>query len=182
MLQWKGNTCDADTMNACLSVAGLWPCHSDCQAQVSAVIQTQRATSKQAQAPWICILVCNHLCHYQTQDFTWCQIQLECEWTFLCAGYGNTWPNQCWLSAWSLIVHQVFGMILNAITVGVIFSRVSFPQQRGRTIAISDSAVIARRDGILKFMFRIADIRQSQVRVLAKLYCETSKPPMGPDM
>ena len=54
-------------------------------------------------------------------------------------------------------------MILNAITVGVIFSRVSFPQQRGRTIAISDSAVIARRDGILKFMFRIADIRQSQV-------------------
>ena len=60
-------------------------------------------------------------------------------------------------------------MILNAITVGVIFSRVSFPQQRGRTIAISDSAVIARRDGILKFMFRIADIRQSQVRAAANL-------------
>ena len=68
-------------------------------------------------------------------------------------------------------MHQVFGMILNAITVGVIFSRVSFPQQRGRTIAISDSAVIARRDGILKFMFRIADIRKSQVRAAANLCC-----------
>lgn len=88
-------------------------------------------------------------------------------------GYGNTWPNQCWLSAWTLIVHQVFAMILNAITVGVIFSRVSYPQHRGRTIAISDSAVIARRDGILKFMFRIADIRKTQVispRVKAYLY------------
>ena len=57
-------------------------------------------------------------------------------------------------------------MIVNAVTVGIIFSRVSFPQQRGRTIAISDSAIIARRDGILKFMFRIADIRQTQVKCL----------------
>lgn len=80
-----------------------------------------------------------------------------------CPGYGNTWPNECWQGAWLLIVHQVFAMIVNAVTVGIIFSRVSFPQQRGRTIAISDSAIIARRDGILKFMFRIADIRQTQV-------------------
>lgn len=101
------------------------------------------------------------------------------QWTSCCAGYGNTWPNQCWLSAWTLIVHQVFGMILNAITVGVIFSRVSFPQQRGRTIAISDSAVIARRDGILKFMFRIADIRQTQVRVPTKLCCDLHQPPVA---
>ena len=83
--------------------------------------------------------------------------------TYACAGYGNTWPNECWQGAWLLIVHQVFAMIMNAVTVGIIFSRVSFPQQRGRTIAISDSAIIARRDGILKFMFRIADIRQTQV-------------------
>lgn len=79
------------------------------------------------------------------------------------AGYGNTWPNECWQGAWLLMVHQVVGMILNAVTVGIIFSRVSYPQQRGRTIAISDSAIISRRDGILKFMFRIADIRQTQV-------------------
>ena len=78
-------------------------------------------------------------------------------------GYGNTYPNECWQGAWLLIVHQVMGMILNAVTVGIIFSRVSYPQQRGRTIAISDTAVIARRDGLLKFMFRIADIRQTQV-------------------
>lgn len=32
-----------------------------------------------------------------------------------------------------------------------------------QTIFISDSACIARRDGILKFMFRVADIRKTQV-------------------
>lgn len=80
------------------------------------------------------------------------------------AGYGNTYPNECWESAWLLMAHQVLGMIVNAITVGIIFSRVSYPQNRGRTIAISDHAIIARRDGTLKFMFRIADIRQAQVQ------------------
>ena len=96
------------------------------------------------------------------------------------AGYGNTYPNECWGGVWLLMVHQVIGMILNAITVGIIFARVSYPQTRGRTIAISDTAVIARRDGLLKFMFRIADIRQSQVRLclltpcLAKPSCRKS--------
>lgn len=43
------------------------------------------------------------------------------------------------------------------------FSRISHPKQRSRSIFISDSAIIARRDGILKFMFRVADIRRTQV-------------------
>ena len=61
------------------------------------------------------------------------------------------------------MVQSVLGMIMDAITIGIVFARISHPKQRGRTIAISDSAVIARRDGILKFMFRIADIRRTQV-------------------
>lgn len=43
-------------------------------------------------------------------------------------------------------------------------SRISHPKQRSRSIFISDSSIIARRDGILKFMFRVADIRRTQVR------------------
>ena len=72
------------------------------------------------------------------------------------------------------MMHQVFGMIVNAITVGIIFSRVSYPQNRGRTIAISDHAIIARRDGVLKFMFRIADIRQAQVRLALQALQQSS--------
>ena len=39
----------------------------------------------------------------------------------------------------------------------------SVAQYRAYSIYISDSAVIARRDGILKFMFRVADVRRTQV-------------------
>lgn len=87
----------------------------------------------------------------------------------LIAGYGNTYPNQCWAAAWLIMVQSVLGMIMDAITIGIVFARISHPKQRGRTIAISDSAVISRRDGILKFMFRIADIRRTQVRYLLAL-------------
>ncbi|KAL3154506.1 hypothetical protein ABBQ32_013968 [Trebouxia sp. C0010 RCD-2024] len=88
-------------------------------------------------------------------------------------GYGNTYPNECWAAAWLIMVQSVLGMIMDAITIGIVFARISHPKQRGRTIAISDSAVISRRDGILKFMFRIADIRRTQViqpQVKAYLY------------
>ena len=79
------------------------------------------------------------------------------------AGYGNTFPNECWSVSWLMQVQSIFGMLLDAITIGIVFARISLPKQRGRTIAISDKATIARRDGILKFMFRVADIRRTQV-------------------
>lgn len=62
-----------------------------------------------------------------------------------------------------IIIQTLVGMIMDAITIGIIFARISHPKNRGRSIAISDSACIARRDGILKFMFRIADLRRTQV-------------------
>ena len=75
------------------------------------------------------------------------------------AGYGDVSPNNCWLANWVIVVQSIFALLLNAIVLGVIFARISRPSQRGRTIFLSDSAVIARRDGILRFMFRCADIR-----------------------
>ena len=78
-------------------------------------------------------------------------------------GYGVRYPTDCWLSAWILALQSIWAAMLNAITLGIIFARISQPKQRARTIFISDSACIARRDGILKFMFRVADIRKTQV-------------------
>ena len=78
------------------------------------------------------------------------------------AGYGFRAPNDCWASAWLVVVQSIWGQLLDAIVLGVIFARISHPKQRARTVFMSDSAVIARRDGILKFMFRVGDIRQTQ--------------------
>jgi hypothetical protein len=54
-------------------------------------------------------------------------------------------------------------MFMDAVTIGVVFARISHPKYRGRTIGISDSAIISRRDGILKFMFRVADFRWGSI-------------------
>ena len=80
-----------------------------------------------------------------------------------CAGYGGRRPRDCWLSAWLVALEVIYGQLLDAITLGIIFARIAHPKNRARTVFISDSAVIARRDGALKFMFRVADVRQTQV-------------------
>ena len=82
---------------------------------------------------------------------------------FVCTGFGARAPADCWLSAWLIVVQSVWGQLLDAVVLGVIFARISHPKQRARTIFVSDSAVIARRDGQLKFMFRIGDIRRTTV-------------------
>ncbi|KAI8110913.1 hypothetical protein M9434_004487 [Picochlorum sp. BPE23] len=93
--------------------------------------------------------------------------------TQMTIGYGNTAPDSCWVATWLVIIQSVVGIVLDAIVLGIIFAKISHPHQRSRSIFISNKAVISRRDGILKFMFRIADVRNAQVvepKVRAYLY------------
>lgn len=48
-------------------------------------------------------------------------------------------------------------------------AQVAQPAHRAFSIYISDTAVIARRDGILKLLFRVADVRRTQVGGVAAL-------------
>ena len=81
----------------------------------------------------------------------------------LLAGYGNSAPNDCWWATVFIVTQTLLGLFLDCMTIGIIFARISHPKNRGRTIGISDSCCISRRDGILKLMFRIADFRKTQV-------------------
>lgn len=83
--------------------------------------------------------------------------------TQMTIGYGNTSPSNCWAATWVLIAQSTVNIVLEAVTLGIIFARISHPHQRSRSIFISNKAIISRRDGILKFMFRIADVRNAQV-------------------
>eukprot|EP00887_Chlorella_sp_A99_P007248 scaffold2.g7248.t1 len=101
-------------------------------------------------------------------------------------GYGNTYPQRCWGAAWVTTVEAFFSTVLSGLVIGVIFAKISFPSRRAesssintcpfaraRTIFMTDKAVVSRRDGQLKLMFRIADIRPMQVtnpKVAAYLY------------
>ena len=93
--------------------------------------------------------------------------------TQMTIGYGNTAPDSCWAATFLVIVQSVAGIVFDAVTLGIIFAKISHPHQRSRSIFVSNQAVISRRDGILKFMFRIADLRNAQVvepKVRAYLY------------
>ena len=93
--------------------------------------------------------------------------------TQMTIGYGNTAPDSCWAATFIVIIQSVVGIVFDAVTLGIIFAKISHPHQRSRSIFVSNQAVISRRDGILKFMFRIADLRNAQVvepKVRAYLY------------
>ncbi|EIE26204.1 E set domain-containing protein [Coccomyxa subellipsoidea C-169] len=79
-------------------------------------------------------------------------------------GYGARRPRDCWISAWLVAMEVIWGQLLDAITLGIIFARIAHPKNRARTVFISDCAAIARRDGALKFMFRVADVVSPRVR------------------
>ena len=49
-------------------------------------------------------------------------------------GYGFRAPNDCWTSAWMVVFQSVWGQLLDAVVLGVIFARISHPKQRARTI------------------------------------------------
>ena len=80
-----------------------------------------------------------------------------------CTGYGNSGPNNCAAASAILVVQSLVGIILDALTLGVLFARISHPAQRSHSIFLSESAVVLRRDGILKFCFRCADVKATQV-------------------
>uniref|UniRef100_A0A383WNJ7 Inward rectifier potassium channel C-terminal domain-containing protein n=1 Tax=Tetradesmus obliquus TaxID=3088 RepID=A0A383WNJ7_TETOB len=75
-------------------------------------------------------------------------------------GYGSHAIGDCWLPAWLVGIQCILAVLLEAVFIGVIFAKISHPKGRSRTILISECACIARRGGILKLMFRVADIRK----------------------
>ncbi|MEW5317554.1 MAG: hypothetical protein WDW38_008842 [Sanguina aurantia] len=78
-------------------------------------------------------------------------------------GFGVRAPGDCWLPAFLVGLHSIFALLLDSVILGIVFTRISHPKQRGRTLLISDCAVIARRDGTLKLMVRVGDMKQRQV-------------------
>ena len=46
---------------------------------------------------------------------------------------------------------------------GIVFAKLSRPKRRATTILFSTSAVISLTNGVLRLMFRVANVRHSQL-------------------
>jgi hypothetical protein len=79
-------------------------------------------------------------------------------------GYGNTYiTNDCISGLIVLILQCVAGLVLDALLLGLLFTKITRPRNRRRTILFSDKAVVYEEDGEHYLEFRIGNLRRSQI-------------------
>lgn len=79
-------------------------------------------------------------------------------------GYGLRYiTEECSYAIIFLMLQSCFGIFVQGLVAGVVFAKISRPNKRKRTIIFSHNAVVSERDGKLCFMFKIANVRISQL-------------------
>jgi hypothetical protein len=79
-------------------------------------------------------------------------------------GYGLRYiTEECSFAIVFLMLQSCFGIFIQGLVAGVVFAKISRPNKRKRTIIFSHNAVVSERDGKLSFMFKIGNVRISQL-------------------
>lgn len=79
-------------------------------------------------------------------------------------GYGlRHITEECPLAILFLMLQSCFGIFVQGLVAGVVFAKISRPNKRKRTIIFSHNAVVSERDGRLVLMFKIGNVRISQL-------------------
>lgn len=101
-------------------------------------------------------------CVYGVHDFTSALLySVETQHTI---GYGlRHITEECSFAIIFLMLQSCFGIFIQGLVAGVVFAKISRPNKRKRTIIFSHNAVVSERDGKLCFMFKLANIRISQL-------------------
>lgn len=58
---------------------------------------------------------------------------------------------------------SIYGVMVQAFMVGIVFAKMTRPKQRTQTLLFTKNAVICQRDGELALMFRVGDMRKSHI-------------------
>ncbi|KAJ7340147.1 hypothetical protein OS493_002874 [Desmophyllum pertusum] len=79
-------------------------------------------------------------------------------------GYGQkAITTKCPEAVIALQLQSLVGLLIDALMLGLTFAKLSRPRERMRTVMFSQYAVIAPRDGKMCLMFRVGDVRKSQI-------------------
>lgn len=79
-------------------------------------------------------------------------------------GYGSRVISpKCFEGILVLQAQSIVGDLIDAFLLGLIFAKISRPRERARTVKFSKYATIALRDNKMCLMFRVGDIRKSQI-------------------
>lgn len=79
-------------------------------------------------------------------------------------GYGvRTTTEECPEAIFIMCFQSIYGVMMQAFMVGIVFAKMTRPKQRTQTLLFSKYAVVCQRDGHLSLMFRVGDIRKSHI-------------------
>ena len=85
-------------------------------------------------------------------------------------GYGTRSINEeCSVAIVFLIIQSCFGLLIQSLWVGLVYTRLSRPRKRRQTLIWSRHALISRRDGWRVLQIRLGDMRQRSTLVEAHL-------------
>lgn len=62
-----------------------------------------------------------------------------------------------------LQIQSIVGIFLDAFLLGLTFAKISRPRERAKTVIFSKYAAITKRDNNMCLMFRVGDVRKSQI-------------------
>jgi len=101
-------------------------------------------------------------CVSQIHDFTSTFLfSVETQHTIGYGSRGST--NECWDTVLLQCIQSIVGVIIQASMAGIVFAKLSRPKRRAATIIFSEKAVISCRNGLLRLMCRVGNIRSSQL-------------------
>ena len=79
-------------------------------------------------------------------------------------GYGGrSITTKCPEAAIVLQLQTLVGIMIDAFLLGLTFAKISRPRERSKTVLFSEHAVITLRDGKMCLIFRVGDVRKSQL-------------------
>lgn len=101
-------------------------------------------------------------CVFNVHSFTSCFLfSIETQHTI---GYGvRTTTEECPEAIFIMCFQSIYGVMVQAFMVGIVFAKMTRPKQRTQTLLFSKQAVVCQRDGHLMLMFRVGDIRKSHI-------------------
>lgn len=104
----------------------------------------------------------NNSCVYNVNDFDSAFLfSIETQMTI---GYGFKYvANDCGWGIFVLILQCLLGLFIDSFLLGLLFTKLTRPRNRRKTIFFSDRAVLYKKDGDSYLELRICDLRVSQV-------------------
>lgn len=104
----------------------------------------------------------NNSCLNEVNDFA-AALLFSIE-TQVTIGYGNTFiTNDCTVGLFILIFQCVIGLVIDALLLGLLFTKITRPRNRRKTILFSNRAVIYEENSEQYLEFRVGNLRTSQI-------------------